>query len=68
MSAKQLTSKPVRTAEIIAIDMQRAGWKAGCPKHLEETFAIDKRCYAHFSCAGCKSRQTSVLPFHKRGG
>ena len=68
MSARPLASAPVRSAEIIAIDLQRAGWKPGVPSQLQDTFAIDKRCYKHFSCAGCKSRQTEVLPFHKRGG
>jgi hypothetical protein len=60
--------KSAISAVALATAWKRAGWKPGCPPALRETFAIDQRCYRHFACTACKSRQTEVWPFHRRGG
>lgn len=58
-------STPVKSAVALAQAWKRAGWKPGCPPALQDTFAIDQRCYKHFACAGCKCRKRDAWPFHQ---
>lgn len=65
MSRIASPSPVVKSAVALAAEWQRAGWKPGCPPALQKAFAIDRRCYQHFACAGCRGHKQDAQPFHQ---